>query len=44
MDLFTVIILAFVLLGVLAGQFGADSRDPWNSPEWERRQERFERR
>jgi hypothetical protein len=44
MDIFTLIILAFALLGLLAWQFGADSRDSWNSPEWERRQEWFGRR
>ncbi len=44
MDTFTLIILAFALLGVLAWQFGADSREPWNSKEIERRQEWFGRR
>ena len=37
MDIFTLIILAFALLGVLAWQCGADSRERWDSPERERR-------
>jgi hypothetical protein len=38
------ILIGLVLFGVLAWQFGADSRDPWDSQECQRRQEWFGRR
>lgn len=44
MDAFTLIFLAMALLGMLAWQYGADSRDSENLEEIRRNQEWFGRR
>lgn len=44
MDTFVLILVGFALLGVLAWQVGADSRDCWNSQEIERSQDWLKRR
>jgi hypothetical protein len=44
MDAFTLIFVAIALLGALAWQCGADSRETWNLEEIRRNQEWFGRR
>jgi hypothetical protein len=38
-DIFVIIFASLILLDIAAYLFGADSRESWNSPEWERRRE-----
>jgi hypothetical protein len=37
MDILFIILGLLILLDIAAYFWGADSRDSWNSPEWERR-------